>query len=337
MVRKVTWAVVLGLCLGGGVGAGAQTLKIATLAPDGSNWMTELRAAADDITAQTGGRVKLKFYPGGVMGNDKTVLRKIRAGQLQGGAFTSGALTEVYRDVIIYGLPFIFRSFDEVDFVRARMDEGLKAGLEAGGMVALGISEGGFAYLLSDKPIRSIDDAKGRRVWIPEGDVISQTGLEVAGITPIPLPIGDVYTGLQTGLLDTVATTPAAAIAFQWHTKVKYLVDVPLMYLVGVMVVDRGAFQKLRPADQATVKKVASDVFARLDGLNRADNESARVALQGQGIEFIRPSTEELKRWHAVGGECLKRLNGMDVYSQESLQLLLGYLKEFREGAGGGK
>jgi len=337
MVGKTTWILPVVLGLGAGIASGAQTLKLATLAPDGTTWMNELRAGADQVSAKTDGRVKLKFYPGGVMGNDKTVLRKIRAGQLQGGAFTSGALTEVYRDVIIYGLPFVFRSFAEVDFVRSRMDERLEAGLEAGGMVALGISEGGFAYLLSDKAIRSIDDAKGRKVWIPEGDIISQTGLEVAGITPVPLPIGDVYTGLQTGLLDTVATTPAGAIAFQWHTKVKYLVDVPLVYLVGLMVVDRDAFQKMSPADQVVVKEVMSEVFARLDRLNRADNESARAALRSQGIEFVSPSDEELVRWHAVAGESLARLDKLDVYSQESLHLLLGYLKEFRQGGGGGQ
>jgi TRAP-type C4-dicarboxylate transport system substrate-binding protein len=337
MSRKATWALALGLCLGGWLPAGAQTLKIATLAPDGTIWMKELRAGAEEVDQKTGGRVTLRFYPGGVMGNDKTVLRKIRAGQLQGGAFTSGALADVYRDVVIYGLPFIFRSLDEVDFVRARMDDRLKAGLEAGGMVTLGISEGGFAYLLSDKPIRTIDDAKGRRVWIPEGDVISATGLEVAGVTPIPLPIGDVYTALQTGLLDTVATTPAGAIAFQWHTKVKYFVDVPLEYLVGMIVVDRDAFQKLSAGDQATVKEVMGSVLAHLDRLTRADNESAREALRAQGIEFVKPSSEELQRWRAVADESLARLKAKDVYSQESLELLLGYLKEFRERAAGAK
>jgi TRAP-type C4-dicarboxylate transport system substrate-binding protein len=160
--------------------------------------------------------------------------------------------------------------------------------------------------------------------------VISQTGLEVAGITPIPLPIGDVYTGLQTGLLDTVATTPTGAIAFQWHTKVTYFVDVPLAYLMGVLVVDRDAFHKLSAPDQGTLQEVMGSVFARLDRQNRADNESAQAALRSQGIVFVSPSPEELRRWHAVAGESLDRLKGKDVYSQESLQLLLDYLKEFR-------
>ena len=100
--------------------ASARTLKIATIVPDGSSWLVEMRKAGDEIKERTEGRVKLKFYPGGVMGSDKTVLRKVRVGQLQGGAFTSGALANVYPDIELYSLPLLFRDYDEVDFDRAK-------------------------------------------------------------------------------------------------------------------------------------------------------------------------------------------------------------------------
>lgn len=308
-----------------------QTLKIATLAPEGTSWMRELRKGAEEVAAATQGRVEIRFYPGGVMGNDKTVLRKIRAGQLQGGAFTGGSLDEVYRDTAIYGLPFLFRSYDEVDYVRERVDPLLKEGLARGGMVALGISEGGFAHVLSGSPVRKVEDLKGKKMWIPEGDVVSQVTLEVAGISPVPLSLADVYTGLQTRLVDTVATTPAGAIAFQWHTRVKYLTDVPLMYLVGVVAVDERAMDRLRPEDRQALQERMGAALARLDVLNRQGNESAREALRQQGIAFVGPeSPEELTRWRGIAVEALERLRAQQAYTPETLEVIQGHLESYR-------
>ena len=99
-----------------------QTIKIATIAPDGSAWMRELRAAGAEVQAGSQGRVVVKFYPGGVMGSDQVVLRKMKLGQLQGGMLTSSALAEVYADAPIYSLPFLFDSWAQVDKVRPQID-----------------------------------------------------------------------------------------------------------------------------------------------------------------------------------------------------------------------
>ena len=117
-------------------GTHATTLKIATIAPDGTSWMKIMRKAGDDIAQRTGRRVELRFYPGGVMGNDRSVMRKIRIGQLHGGVFTANGLAERYRDIQLYGLPMVFGSQEEADYVRERMDPLLKAGLEDAGQRA---------------------------------------------------------------------------------------------------------------------------------------------------------------------------------------------------------
>ena len=123
----------------------AQVIKIATLSPDGTSWMRAMRAAGDTIAKRSQGRVELRFYPGGVMGNDQSVMRKIRAGQLQGGAVTIGALSGVDKDIEIYGLPFLFHDLREVDQVRSRMDATLLQELENKGFIGFGFAEGGFA------------------------------------------------------------------------------------------------------------------------------------------------------------------------------------------------
>ena len=313
--------------------AAAKTLKIATIVPEGSSWMVEMRRAADEVAERTAGRVVLKFYPGGVMGNDKTVLRKVRAGQLQGGAFTSGALSVIHPDIELYSLPFLFRDYVEVSYVRERMDAKLAAGLEAAGFVPLTITDGGFAYVLSNKPMRRVEDLAGAKVWLVEDDKMSEVALEIAGVSPVPLPVADVYTALQTGLIDTVAAPPAGAIAFQWHTKVKYLTDVPVMYLAGVVALDKKSFSALGPEDQKTLREVVTAAGHRLDEQSRDGEKNAREALANQGIEFVSAtSAEEVERWRDISRQALVKIRGMKIYDDATISEILALLDAHRAG-----
>ncbi len=307
------------------------TLKVATVLPDGSTWMREMRAAAAEVAERTEGRVKLKFYPGGVMGNAKTVLRKMRAGQLHGGAFNSGALATLYRETELYGLPLLFESYAEVDAVRERLDPEIQRGLAGKGLAALALSETGFAYLLSQRAIRSVDDLKGAKLWVLEDDPTSQIALRFADVSAVPLPLADVYTGLQTGLVDSVAAPPAAAIAFQWHTKVQYLTDVPLMYLIGVLVFEERALARLEPSDRAVLESVVSETARRLDAATRASHDEARRALESQGVETVTVSPEELERWRAIADQTIAELQDEGTYSPELLDAMLGEISATRD------
>ena len=186
------------------VAARAQTIKIATLAPDGSAWMKELRLAAAEIKAGSQGRVEVKYYPGGVMGNDAVVLRKMRLGQLQGGVLTSSELAAVYPDAPIYSLPFLLQDWDQVKRERTQVDPLLAKGFEGKGLHMLGATGIGFAYVMSTRPLHSRAEMVKAKLWIPQGDTIADVTFRSGGVTPIPLPIGDVFTSLQTGLVDTV-------------------------------------------------------------------------------------------------------------------------------------
>ncbi len=311
-------------------GVQAVTLKVATIAPDGTDWMKKMRAGAKEVKARTRGRVKFKFYPGGVMGSDKTVRRKIRIGQLQGGAITGGVLYDVYPDSQIYSLPMLFSNYKEMDYVRARLDKRVKQGLENGGFVTFGFSEGGFAYIMSKKPIKTIEDFRQRKVWVPEGDLITQAVFKNIGVSPIPLPIADVYTGLQTGLIDTIGASPIGAIVLQWYTQVKYVTDTPLMYLYGVLAIDRRAFKRIRPADQKIVRQVMGQVFAELNKQNRIDNESAKQALIKQGLKFIPMDKAEFLRLQAKVAETRLELGKKGMYTQSMYRSLIGHLAKYR-------
>ncbi|MFC1683899.1 TRAP transporter substrate-binding protein DctP [Pseudomonadota bacterium] len=310
--------------------AQATTLKIATLAPDGTSWMKAMRAGAKEIEERSSGRVKLRFYPGGVMGNDKSVLRKIRVGQLHGGALTGGGLVSIFPDSQVYSLPFMFHSLQEADYVRKAVDPLLYAGLEQAGFISFGISEGGFAYLMSNQPLSRVEELRQQKVWSPEGDEVGRIAFEALGVSPIPLPLPDVLTGLQTGLINTVATSPVGAIALQWHTRVKYLTDIPLLYLYGTLVIQKRAFNRLSPEDQAIVRSAMEKAFQQVNEQSRKDNEGAMEALKSQGIQFIHPSPDDLTQWRALIHKTVNQMAEQGVYSPQMLETVRRHLGEYR-------
>jgi TRAP-type C4-dicarboxylate transport system substrate-binding protein len=325
---KITGIAILSVLFSAGVGA--KTLKFATLAPAGTTWMKEMKAGAGRVKKRTEGRVKLKFYPGGVMGNDRSVHRKIKIGQLHGGAFTLGGMAQSNSSIQVMGLPMLFRSLDEVDYVRERMDPVLKQEMESSGFVLLGISEGGFARILSKQPMQDLESLRNSKVWVPEGDEVGLTVFRGLGITPISLPISDVFTGLQTGLIETVPVNPTSAIAFQWHSSTAYMTDVPITFLIGLLVITKSEFDKLSAADQAVLREEMGAVFLRLDELSRIDNEAARSALQQQGITFVMPKPGEIERWRKISAESVDDMVKAGVIPASIVEQVRGHLQTFR-------
>jgi len=326
MIRIITMLLIV--MLAGQVHA--MRFKIATLSPEGSVWMQQMREGAVELARRTDNRIRIKYYSGGVMGDDKAVLRKIRIGQLQGGAFVGGSLSGYYPDNQIYSLPLTFRSFKEIDYVREYLDKRIVDGLEKGGFVTFGIAEGGFAYVMSTVPIQTVEEMRRQKVWIPDNDSMILETVKAFDITPIPLSIADVRAGLQTGLINTVTTPPIGALALQWHTQIKYLMDEPFLYIYGMLAVDRKVFKKLSPGDQQIFRDIMGSVFKALDRRNREDNIKAMDALHQQGIQFVKPSSEALKKWRQDASEVPKRLVETGRLSQEMVDTLGNLLRDFR-------
>ena len=318
------------LLLASSLPAGAQVIKIATLAPEGSAWMRELRAAADEVGQGSEGRVQVKFYPGGVMGNDAVVLRKMRLGQLQGGVLTSSELSLVYRDAPVYSLPFLFDDWDDVQRARAAVDPLLAKGFEERGLRMLGVSGVGFAYLMGDRPLRDRGDVAGIKLWVPQNDVIAIRTFEAAGVSPIPLPIGDVFTSLQTGMVDTVANTPSGAIALQWHGKLGHMVDLPLTFVMGYLVLDEKAWKRLSAADQQRLAKAFGDAATRMDATVKRDNLAALEALKKQGMQVNALAPDEAARWRAAGAGVIAEMEAKGELSPE----VMGALRRALAGSG---
>ena len=328
---RYIYALLFSICLQASL-ANAATFKIATLSPEGSVWMKVMRAGAEELAKKTNNRVKIKYYPGGVMGDDMAVMRKIRIRQLQGGAVTLGTVSSYFSDSQVYSLPMLFHSLDEVSYLRNKLDPYIMQGLEKNGFVSFGIAEGGFAYIMSLKPIKTVPDLRLSKAWVPSSDEHALEAVKAYDVQPIPLPIGDVLTGLQTGLIDTVAAPPIATLALHWHTQVRCLTDMPLLYSSGLLIIDKKAFDKLSKQDQQTMREVMGQVFTDIDKQNRDDNKSAFAAIQAQGIEIIKPDPEQVKEWRSYAEAARQRLIKSGKISSEIVQTVEQHLNEFRTG-----
>jgi len=317
------------LLSGTGLSHAVTTIKIATIAPEGSAWMKQMRQAADTIKNETANRVRFKFYGGGVMGSEKSVFRKIRVGQLHGGAFTGGNLNTVYTDMALYSLPLFFETKQQVDTVRQVMDKQLYEGLKQKGYESFGLAGAGFAYIMSMKPVTTIDHMRGKKVWVPEGDTMSYAMMQALGLSPVTLPLADVLTGMQTGLLDIVAASPLGAIAFQWHTQIHFVTELPVAYLYGIFVISNKQFKKLSTGDQEIVRRVMSAVYKNIEKQNWIDNQKAHDALESQGISFVSMETADKKELRRIS----KQTTEIFVKQGKFNQKMFHQLQQLRESA----
>lgn len=264
----------------------AYVLKFATLAPHGSTWMNIITDWANQVEKESQGRLKFKLYGGGVSGDEPDVLRKIRFGQLHGGAMTGHGIGYIYSPTRVLEIPFLFRSYDEVDHVRAQLMPEIREGFHQNDFELLGWMEVGFIQLFSRVPIYSLDDMKKRRIWLWQGDPLGTAFFAASGLSPVPLPITEVFTSLSTGLIDTTIAPPLGAIALQWFTKTPYMTDIPVMDGIGGLIVSRKFFDGLPKDLQQLLCRTGEEAGARLLVETRRDNEKSLAVLKQHGITF---------------------------------------------------
>jgi TRAP-type C4-dicarboxylate transport system substrate-binding protein len=309
--------------------AHAVRIKIATKSPENFATSQTVNKMTKEIDSKTKGKVKFKMYYGGVKGSGRDLLLKMRSGEIQGGEFTAGEASSVCADLRVMNIPLTFTSYAEVDYVMDRITPIYQKELEASGFVVLGWLEMGFAYLMSTEPIASLADMKGKKVWIPQGDPVGQAAFEAMGVPPIPLTIADVMVALQTGQIDTVANSFVGAIALQWYTRVKYVTDKPLLYVYGLLMITKAAYDKIPEADRATVQETVDKYFTILKKDIRKSNIESRATLEKQGIQYVTVTPEHYKQLKDVIQGVNKELAGED-FSEATLKKMETYLQEYR-------
>ena len=273
--------------LSGNVPAAEYTLKFATLAPPGSTWMNLLEDWGKTVKERSQGRLEFKFYPGGVQGDEPDVLKKMRFGQLNGGAFTGYGIGQMYSPARVLEVPFLFDNYAEIDQVRTQFTPEFEAGFKEHGYHLLGWMEVGFVYFFSQQPINTLDDLKQRRIWLWQGDALGEAMFRASHLAPVPLSITDVFTSLSTGLIDTVYCTPLASIALQWFTKTQYVTSVPMTNGIGGLIVSNRFFDSLPSDLQILLDETGRETGERLIAATRVDNAKSLDVLKKEGLKFV--------------------------------------------------
>ena len=306
----------------------ATQIKFATLAPEGSLWMKAMREIDDAVRERTENRVGFKFYPGGVQGDEKDVLRKIRNGQLHSGGFTGFGLGAVAPEVRVMELPFLFETLSELEHVRAQTNGYFEEAFDAKGYLLLGWVDVGFIYLFSNSEIRTPDDLQSIKMWIWSGDPLAEMFFKAFSISPVPLSAPDVLTSLQTGIINAVYASPLACIALQWFTRVDYMTDVPITHALGGVLVSKKALRKMAPADVEVLIEVARPVLRALTKNTRIQNTESFDELRKEGVATVKAGLAARDAFFTGGRGAWKDGVGK-LYSQELLDRITKSVESF--------
>ncbi|OIO02721.1 MAG: ABC transporter substrate-binding protein [Elusimicrobia bacterium CG1_02_56_21] len=309
----------------------AQTVvKLATLAPSGSTWMKAMKAFTVEATAKTEGRVKFKLYPGGVQGDEKDVVRKIRLGQLQAGGFTGVGLGEIATEARLLDTPFLFKNSKEIDYVYKTLDADFREIFARRGYILLGWAEVGNVNIFSNSPVTRAADLNKVKMWIWEGDAIAEASFAALKIQPIPLSITDVMTSLQTGMINGVYGSPLSVIALQWFARMKYVFALPLANASGAVMLSKKTFNSLSQEDQKIMMELGEKHFRALTLQSRKDNEKSVGILKAKKLVFTRPADAAAVNELELAGETARTSLVGKLYSKELLEKVEKALKEFR-------
>ena len=311
-------------------------LKIAATPPERSIWGKMLKQIADDVKKSSDGQVQIKVYAGGVQGDERTVVRKMRIGQLQGAALVGQGVQLVCPDSTALSLPFLFRTEAEVQHALENLVPSLQAKARERGYEILAWSNVGFSHLYSRDPVTSVQAFRKAKPWQIESDPLTRNLLEELQVTGVPTGVGNVLTSLQTGLLRTIFSPPSPLIALQWHSRVKYRLDVNLMYSLGVFVIHRKAWKRLPEETQKAVRDVFTRRNAELNEKAHKQNLEAMKVIEKQGVKVISIEPESLVKFREAARRVGEKMAGKD-FSRETLDRIRRLLKEFRASSGESK
>jgi TRAP-type C4-dicarboxylate transport system substrate-binding protein len=213
------------------------------------------------------------------------------------------------------------------------MDEALEAGFEELNYVTFGFV-GSFSMVLSNEPISNHADMKGKKVWLPQGDTVSYEAMKRMQLSPVALPVTDVLTGLQTGLLDIAAIPPEIAVALQWHTRVKYFTNMPVLFAMSFLAVDKRTFDKFSADDQAVVREVLDEVYRKIDENAPDESKNAMEALVSIGIQKVEPDDGQFAELQQTMSEANRDMAIEGTFPLELFEEMQGHLRDYRNGQG---
>jgi len=302
-------------------------IKLATLAPEGTDWHGMLVEMGQRWKDATDGQVVLRIYPGGVVGDERDMIRKMRIGQIHAAAITSEGLSEINPAVSGFVMPLVFDSYEDVDWLRKKMGTELEDDLRNNGFELLLWADIGWAKWFTTGPIVYLDDLKGMKIFTWAGDYRTQTLWEKGGFHSVPLSSIDVLSGLQTGLINAIAATPLIALSQQWFGTANYMLDIKWGLLTAGIVIDNRVWNRISPEHRTQMKAIAIDIGLQHQANSRHQDNEAMQIMEEYGLTVHTPTPEELENWKTTIELWHPEIRGKYV-SEEIFDSVIKYMSE---------
>jgi TRAP-type transport system periplasmic protein len=294
---SLLFAVTVAWCQSAVVHAAPATIEISTILPDDGGSSAALKAMAKSIATETKGDVNFKFLWGGMAGSDLDVLSQIKAGTIKGAMFAGQIMDEVSPIMREGEIPFQFGS--DRDKARAFVSKNAKAwaaGMTKFGFHSLGFYEVGFVYLCSKKPVKTLGDLSGAKIWVWPGDALGRTVINEFKAVPTEIAVQDSYKAFADGRLEMAYGPAIAIIALQWYTKAAQMVIDPISYATGAFVLSEKTWKSISVPNQAIIEKFAGVAIGHLNSSAIQDENDSLTALKSLNVAMTKlPDADKSK------------------------------------------
>ena len=302
-------------------------IKLASPLPAGSVGHRIMKRLENDWKKISGGRVKLRIYPGQTAGDDPVVVRKMRLGTLH-AALLAG-VGNVVPEVYALQIPMLYRTFEEADYVREKMTPRLDAAFEAQGFVVLNWTDGGWVRFFTKQPVKTPDDLKRLKLFAWAGDTDVIETYKAAGMNPIPLPSTEVSTALQTGLVTAMPAPTNIAVALQWFRHANHMTNIRWTLLIGATVVTKKRWQLVPAELRPELIEAARAAGERLRDETRKSSPKDIAAMQKRGLEVVEVDAATQAKWEKLVEDAYPRIRG-SVIPADAFDEARRHLEEYR-------
>jgi TRAP-type C4-dicarboxylate transport system substrate-binding protein len=275
-------------------------IKFATMAPKGSPWHLILQDMGVEWQEATNGNVEIRIYPGGVVGSEQDMVRKMRIGQLHAAAVSSGGLSRIVPGVNVLCIPAAIDSSAVFEKLCHALQSDIEQAFEEKGFLLLTLGDAGWVHHFTSSSDPSVEAAQKIKMYVTEGDDRTVDMWKKTGFNAIPLAPTDILMGLQTGMIEAYNTTAMMALAFQWFAFTPYMVDVPWAPMIGGTVITKKAWDKIPHEYHDELRKICDRYSARLQTEIRQLEEQAIAEMEKRGLTLLAMTEEEEQAWRDV-------------------------------------
>lgn len=275
----------------------ALTIKLGTVAPANSPWDLVLRRLAADWSRISDGEVELKIFPGGIAGDEPDMIRKMRIGQLHAATLTAGSLNDIYPGMLALASPMLIRNDAEMLAVLGELAPFFEQQLEERGFVALMWSPIGWVKFFARQPLRTLDDLRRQTLWIGDAGAAEIRAWQQAGFDVVALPLTEVTTALQSGMIDAYLSSPLAAAAFQWFGLAPHMNDLRLAPLYGALVISKRVWERIPERIRPRLRAVAHAAGERLSASAHEQDDLAVHVMRAHGLQVYEATAALEQEW----------------------------------------